>query len=281
MAMLDKRTNAWRDDLADMALQGRVPAARFVTPWPAQVRIPVVPLQRAPRHDSMQVSQALFGETVKVFEEQAGWAWVQLAEDSYVGYVPVEVLSRAIEDATHRVAVPLTYAYPAPDLKSGPALALSLNARLRVTETTGTYLRLAGGGYVFSAHVDPVDVHAADYVAVAEKFLHVPYFWGGKSAHGLDCSGLVQLALQAAGKTCPRDSDMQERDLGTRLESNSISGLRRGDLVFWDGHVGIMKDAETLLHANGHHMLTVTEPVADAIARIAAAGKPVTSLKRV
>jgi cell wall-associated NlpC family hydrolase len=281
MAKLDKRTNAWRDDLADVALQGMVEATRFVAPSLAEVRMPVVPLSRAPRHDSMQVSQALFGEKVKVFAEEAGWAWVQLAEDSYVGYLPAEALARDIVEPSHRVAVPLTHAYPAPDLKSAPAVALPLNARLRVTETSGPYARLATGGYVFTAHLRPEGAHESDPVAVAEKFLHAPYLWGGKSIHGLDCSGLVQLAFQAIGRNCPRDSDMQERELGARLESNSISGLRRGDLVFWDGHVGIMRDGETLIHANGHHMLTVAEPVADAIARIAAAGKPVTSLKRV
>lgn len=281
MATLDKRTHAWRDDLADVALQGRVAAANFVRPWPAQVRRPIVPLLRAPRADSMQVSQALYGEKVMVFEERAGWAWVQLSEDSYVGYVPAEAVIHDVEDPTHRVAVPLTYAYPAPDLKSGPAVALPLNARLRVIETVGSYGRLSRGGFVFSAHLQPEGLYEADFVAVAEKFLHVPYFWGGKSVHGLDCSGLVQLAFQAAGRACPRDSDMQEREMGVTLESNTVSGLRRGDLVFWDGHVGIMTDAETLLHANGHHMLTVAEPVSEAIARIAASGKPVTSLKRV
>ncbi|MBM3519263.1 MAG: NlpC/P60 family protein [Alphaproteobacteria bacterium] len=281
MAILDKRTHAWRDDLADTALQGRVAAKNFVRPWPAQIRKPIVPLLRAPRGDSMQVSQALYGEKVMVFEEREGWAWVQLVEDSYVGYVPADVLTRDVEAASYRVAVPLTYAYPAPDLKSGPAVAMPLNARLRVIETVGSYSRLSGGFFVFSAHLRAEGTHETDFVVVAEKFLHVPYLWGGKSVHGLDCSGLVQLALQAAGRTCPRDSDMQERDVGVTLESNTISGLRRGDLVFWDGHVGIMTDAETLLHANGHHMLTVAEPVSEAIARIAASGKPVTSLKRV
>jgi cell wall-associated NlpC family hydrolase len=275
---LDKRLHAYRDDLADDRLKGRVAAARFVRGQGAVVVAPLAPVMREPRADAMQISQALFGEVVQVFEDQHGWSWVQLRGDHYVGYVASEHLTRDSSAATHRVAVPLTHRYPKPDLKMQPATALPMGASLSVTSQSGDYLALAGGGFVFAPHVMPFDSRQTDFVSVAEQFLHTPYLWGGKSCLGIDCSGLVQVALVAAGFPCPRDSDMQERELGVKLSPDTP--LRRGDLAFWKGHVGIMRDAETLLHANGHHMMTVLEPFNVARDRIAAKGSPVTSIKR-
>ena len=144
----------------------------------------------------------------------------------------------------------------------------------------GRLVALASGGYVFSRHLAGPDEHAADFVAVAEQFCNVPYLWGGRTFAGLDCSGLVQTAMLAAGSACPRDSDMMEASLGTALPADDLKALRRGDLVFWKGHVGIMVDEMRLLHANAHHLRVEIEPLAEAVARIAAAGSPVTSLRR-
>ncbi len=276
----DKRLHAYREDLADAALAGRVEARRFVSPRPMRVIEPILPLYREPRFDAMQLTQALLGETVKLFDEQEGWAWVQLARDGYVGYVNANALGATGLAPSHRVAVPSTFLYPAANLKSQPALAVPLNAEVTVTEQQGAFSRLGDGRFVFSQHLQPVGVFEPDFVAVAERFLHVPYLWGGKSVQGLDCSGLVQLALEAAGVAAPRDSDMQEAALGSSIPHDDFSALRRGDLIFWDGHVGMMTDAVTLLHANGHHMMVVAEPLADAVERIASRYGRMTSVRR-
>lgn len=280
MTELDRRLYAYREDLADVALAGRVEARRFVTPRLMQVVEPVVPLHKQPRFDAMQLTQALLGETVKLFDEQEGWAWVQLVRDGYVGYMNGNALAAPGAAASHRVAVPSTFLYPQANLKSQPALAIPLNAQVTVAEEQGAFSRLAGGRFVFSAHLKQATDFERDFVAVAELYRHVPYLWGGKSVQGLDCSGLVQLALEAAGINAPRDSDMQEADLGTPIAHDDFGNLRRGDLVFWDGHVGIMTDARTLLHANGHHMMVVAEPLAEAAARIARRYGPVTGVRR-
>jgi cell wall-associated NlpC family hydrolase len=155
-----------------------------------------------------------------------------------------------------------------------------MTARIAVIGEDGDYLRMHDGRFVFASHAKPCASVESDFVAVAERFLHVPYLWGGKSAAGLDCSGLLQVALQAAGRGCPRDTDMQEEALGHGLDKTDLNTLARGDLIFWNGHVGIMRDERNLLHANGHHMMVVIEPLTEAVARIAAKGKPVTSIKR-
>jgi cell wall-associated NlpC family hydrolase len=216
----------------------------------------------------MQTTQALMGETVRLFEEEEGWAWVQLSRDGYVGYVNGNALSPDVTEPTHRVAVPSTYLYPEADLKTQPALAVPLNAQLTVRGSAGAFSRLADGRFVYTAHLKPAGEYETDIVAVAEMFRHVPYYWGGKSVQGLDCSGLVQLAFEACGRSALRDSDMQEATLGEALMINDLDGLRRGDLVFWKGHVGIMQDGDTLLHANGHHMLVVSESLRGARERI-------------
>jgi cell wall-associated NlpC family hydrolase len=281
MTKPDKRLHAYRDDLADAALVGRVEAGRFVSPRMMRVVEPVLPLHKEPRFDAMQLTQALLGETVKLFDEQEGWAWVQLARDGYVGYVNANALAAPGLAPSHRVAVPSTFLYPAPNLKSQPALAVPLNAAVTVTGEQGAFSQIGDGRFVFSQHLRPVGVFEPDFVAVAERFLHVPYLWGGKSVQGLDCSGLVQLALEAAGIASLRDSDMQEAALGSAIPNGDFSALQRGDLIFWDGHVGIMTDARTLLHANGFHMMVAAEPLADAAERIAQRYGPVTRVRRI
>jgi cell wall-associated NlpC family hydrolase len=215
-----------------------------------------------------------------VFDEREGWAWVQLDADGYVGYVSADALVYNVVAVTHRVAVPATFIYPQPGLKSQPAEALTLNAGVSVAGQDGDYARVAGGRFVFRGHLRALADHESDFVAVAGRFLHVPYYWGGKSVRGLDCSGLVQLALEACGRACPRDSDMQEAELGEAVPAADLGRLQRGDLVFWDGHVGIMTDGVTLLHANGFHMMVVEEPLAAAAARIAGQGKSITAIRR-
>jgi len=281
MTQLDKRLHAYREDLADVALEGRIVARRFVAPRLMRVIEPVVPVYKEPRFEAMQLTQALLGEAVKVFDEQEGWAWVQLVRDGYVGYVNGNALAAPGLAASHRVAVPSTFLYPAANLKSQPAQAVPLNAEVTVMEEQGAFSRLSDGRFVFSQHLQPQGSFAPDFVTVAEQFQHVPYLWGGKSVQGLDCSGLVQVSLEASGAAAPRDSDMQEAALGTPIPHDDFGSLRRGDLIFWDGHVGIMTDARTLLHANGHHMMVVAEPLAEAAARIARRYGPVTGVRRI
>ena len=280
MNKLDKRLHVFRDELADVSLQGKVEATQFVAGKSAQFIWPVTSILRAPQIDAVQLSQALLGETCMVFENANGWAWMQLDGDGYVGYVQAASLSMDVKVVTHHVASPSTHIYPKPDLKTQPAMSIPMNAKLVVTAREGEYLNLEHGGFVFANHVAAATEYQKDFVAVAEKFLHVPYLWGGKTKLGIDCSGLVQASLHACGINAPRDSDMQENDLGAAIDPNDFSKLQRGDLAFWKGHVGIMRDEVMLLHANGHHMMTVIEPLEVAVARIAAKGHMVTSIRR-
>jgi cell wall-associated NlpC family hydrolase len=280
MSNLDPRLNAFRPDLAELKLKGLVEAARFVEGETCQIVEPIVGLHREPRFDAMQLTQALMGERVRVFDSAEGWAWIKLESDAYVGYVAANALSATPFTATHRVAVPSTFIYRAPDLKTQPVVPVTLNARLHVIDGDDKFLRLADGRFVYAKHLKSAGEYDADFVAVAERFLHVPYLWGGKSVKGLDCSGLVQLSLEATGRSCPRDSDMQEERLGNTLPNDDLERLQRGDLIFWDGHVGIMTDAVHLLHANGFYMQVTHEPLCDAIVRIAASYGKITTIKR-
>jgi cell wall-associated NlpC family hydrolase len=284
---LDPRLNAYRPDLADARLRGKVDAARFIDGKRRRVVADQAPLKRTPAADAQLDSEVLRGEAFLVFEETGeGWAWGQLETDAYVGYVPTAALGAIDPRPTHRVHALRTFIYPGPDLKLPQRGALSLGARVTVAgsaETRGVhYLRLAGNvGAVVATHVEPLDAPlASDFVAVAERFVGVPYLWGGRTSLGLDCSALIQLALAAAGKGAPRDSDLQEAMLGTAIEGGSEAPLRRGDLVFWRGHAAMMIDGEYLVHASGHAMAVVIEPLREAAARMAAAAGPVTSVKR-
>ncbi|MEG9529744.1 MAG: NlpC/P60 family protein, partial [Hyphomicrobiales bacterium] len=263
---LDPRLTPARADLADLRLHGRVTAARYVAAVSRRVTAPAAPLRRAPSDTAGLDTEALLGDAVDVYDEADGFAFVQLVRDGYVGYLPAASLGPAAPEPTHRVTALRTFLYPEPDLKRPVRAHLSLGARLVVTGETDAYLETPGG-FVFARHCAPVTAYAPDYAATAARLLGTPYLWGGRTSLGLDCSGLVQLCLDAAGLPCPRDADMQERDLGHALPRDHAN-LRRGDFVFWRGHVGLMLDSETLIHANGHHMAVAAEPLAEAVARI-------------
>ena len=280
MNAFDTRVTLARPDLAAETLRDRIAASRYATGRVLSVVSATTPLFSEPRADGAMQSELLFGETITVLEQSPeGWSWGQSNLDDYVGYLPSDNLSADFINPTHRVTGLRSFVYPTPSIKGVPVAALSFGARVCVTANHEQFSRLANGAFIISSHLSPLTATGNDPAAFAELFLHTPYLWGGRSSLGLDCSALVQLVLQACDHACPRDSDMQARDLGQALPD--AEALQRNDLVFWKGHVGIMLDQSTLLHASGHHMSVVKEPLHEARTRIRAkTGQDLTVCKR-
>ncbi len=278
---LDPRRNVFRADLASASLTEKVTAEAYVDGLPAQVRRASVPVRLRPEPMYGLETEVLFGDMVHVYEEKGGWAWVQLSRDRYVGYIPSDTLSKKIVKPTHRVRSVGTFVYPSASIKTPPIAHLSLNTELAVSEYGEEFSQLKTGGFVVTRHIAPLDRFAKDFVEVAERFIGTPYLWGGRTRVGIDCSGLVQVSLEAAGFHPPRDTDMQQNEVGTSvLVPEDLEGLRRGDLIFWKGHVGIMTDGIMMLHANAHHMSTVVETLPEAAKRIAQSNGPIVAIKR-
>lgn len=280
----DRRLTPARPDLAAARLRGQVRAARFAEPIAMTVTAPVADMRPAPDPAARLDTQLLHGEAVAAYEIGDDWVWAQAETDGYVGYLPRAALTLGATAPSHRVIAAAAHIYAEPDIKAAVLARLPGSALLAVAEqvggrgTSNTMARLATGGYVPSGQIRPIDSPAADWVAVAEGMMGVPYLWGGRSGDGLDCSSLLQLALAAAGHAFPRDSDMQA---AAAPVLSADTPLRRGDLVFWRGHVGVMLDAQTLLHANAFAMQVAAEPLAAAAPRIAAAGDgPITQHAR-
>lgn len=264
----DPRVTLARPDLADRRLEGLVAAERYEASMTMACAVPTAAIRASASPDAEQWDQLLFGEVFRVLEVKDGYAWGQAARDGYVGFVEAASLAPAGEPPTHAVSAIRTYAFSRPDIKSRPEGLYSLNALVTIEAREGRFAKAAGTGWFVEEHLTPIGRGEADHVAVAERFLGAPYQWGGRESLGLDCSGLVQQALYACVRACPRDTDMQR----TFFPEVAEGERRRGDLVFWKGHVAVLLDAETILHANAHHMATVAEPLAEAIARIEAAG---------
>jgi hypothetical protein len=279
--MHDPRLTPARPDLAAKHLEGKVEAARFVEGEILEVMEALAPVRERPYAGAMLMTEALHGERVTIYDRSGeGWAWGQLQRDGYVGWLPEAALARPMMAPTHRLRAIRSFAFPGPSIKLPPVETLSMGSLLAIVREDGPFAISREGWFLPRPHVADIGDDESDFVAVAERLLGTPYLWGGKSSLGVDCSGLVQLSLNAAGIDCLRDSDMQQGSLGRALDLAEANKLRRGDLLFWKGHVAIARDAGTIVHANAHHMATVIENTEAAIARIKASGSDLVAIKR-
>ncbi len=281
MTQLDPRIHAYREDLAAASLQDRVRAPRYAEGDTRQVVASAAPVRIAPRFDAPLATEALAGELLTAYEYRDGWAWVQLHGDGYVGYMPVDCLSAMVEENTHRISARLTYLYPAPDIKQPPITKLSFSSLVApIGKLEGRFVEILRGGFIFADHLVGIRERARDFVRVAERFVGVPYLWGGKTTLGIDCSGLVQISLQSAGIPCLRDSDMQMASAGEPQDPGKIEAIQRGDLLFWHGHVAIAQSPDWIIHASGYHMEVVVEPLRRALERNAESHGPLLAILR-
>jgi cell wall-associated NlpC family hydrolase len=266
---LDPRIHAFRPDIADLALAGQVFATHYAQPVAWRCTASRVMVRQAPSADAPAISQLLLGEEFAVIDMSGGWAWGYCSHDHYVGYVAAEALSREIAAATHVISTPLALVFAEADIKSDAVVRLPMGARVTALEVNETGFIHTGKGWLHPRHAMPVGDIKADPVAIAEQLIGAPYLWGGRAGDGLDCSGLVQLSLAFCGIFAPRDSDQQQAALGREIPRppSGEAELRRGDLIFFPGHVGFMADAERLIHASAWWMRVQVEPLADVVAR--------------
>lgn len=281
MSEMDHRLTPARADIAASFLKGKVSAQRYVDPVDRRCIAPSAAIRREASATAGMDDQVLYGEEFAVLEERDGWCWGFSRADGYVGWVEASALSAETLEADRKITAVRTYLFPEPNFKKPPLALLNLNARFAAGAVEGRFVEARGAGWLAAEHTAPLSEFAGDFVAVAEAHLGAPYLWGGKESLGLDCSGLVQMALAASDVHVPRDADQQEAALKAMWSDVTAHAERqRGDIVFWPGHVGIMIDSEHLLHANAFTMDVTLEPFAEAEARIREAENPVRTIVR-
>ncbi|WP_088184339.1 C40 family peptidase [Sphingobium sp. Z007] len=274
---LDRRIHAARGDLADLSLAGVLFSAHYARAVPLTCVAAGTAVTSAPTPTAEAVSELLRGETFHALDVMTDWAWGFCGHDGYVGYIRRDALDVA-ETPSHRIIVESAPLFSAADIKS-PIADYWPGGALFSGEVQGGFVACAEG-YIHVRHAEPIDTRPDDWVCVAERYLGQPYVWGGRGHRGIDCSGLVQAALGQAGISAPRDTDLQCEGIGMPIDGDAA--LQRGDLIFFPGHVGIMTDAKTLLHANAHWMAVVKEPLADVVARLADAhAQPIIARRRI
>ncbi|WP_208441337.1 C40 family peptidase [Bartonella raoultii] len=271
MISKDPRLHAFREDLADKRLETEVTAQRFVQGEKRRVNVPVAGLFKENNKKSEMQTECLFGEELLIFEHGETMSWGQSLKDNYVGYIDTKALCTSTVKQTHTVSVPRTFRYFQADLHGPMECPLSMGSKVTVVDEVEVhktlYSILENGRAITSNHLSPIGHVYKDYVTVAEMFIRTPYLWGGASGFGLDCSGFIQLSMMMTGQMVLRDTDMQQKTIGTPLSENDK--LQRGDLIFWQGHAAIMVDHENIIHANGFSMDVIIEPLEKVITRIA------------
>ncbi|WP_435230133.1 NlpC/P60 family protein [Pseudopelagicola sp. nBUS_20] len=286
---MDRRLLASNGRVANEKLRGKVTAGRFVASTRYMVVASISPILPAPDPTGLRDRELAFGETFDCLSIADGFAFGSAARDGYVGYVQADQISKNFLKPTHRV-VAQSYRRHTPALKaSSPPYHMPIGARVAVREVYHDHCDWAeidlptadstvnnGCAYMPMQHLQALVPAAYDAVSEAERYLGVPYLWAGNSGFGIDCSGLVQAALLACGKSCPGDSDQQETDF-----PNASGPYQPGDLLFWEGHVALVSNPSTLIHASAHHMSVIHEPIIAALDRIQSqGGGPLTAHKR-
>lgn len=294
--MSDPRLTPANDRVAHVSLRHLYPDRQAVKGVWMRVTAPVADLRISP--DRPRARQMLAGARFLTLDRTGDWVFGQSGRDGYVGWVLAGTLGPDMA-VSHRISALSTHVYPAPDLKVEPVGCLPCGALVAVAadgvapgavsathaaqqspaqtaaqsaaqSAARGFAALSGGGFVPWPHLTALDQPAADPVDEALRFVGVPYLWGGNSAAGIDCSGLVQVAFWGCGLDCPGDSDMQRATVGVVVDSSSPP--LRGDLIFWDGHVALCAGSDQIVHANAYHMAVTVEGFTATCARIVVMG---------
>lgn len=277
--MIDRRRFPSNGRVAHDSLKDKVEGVSFVSGLEKQIIEPVVGLHKEP--NGPMDRQLVYGDRFLELDQDhnTGFSFGQMLSDQYVGYVKTHALGN-IGPTTHKVRALNAHIYPKANIKTVPVMTIPLGAKLNVMDNENGFVQLSSGGFVPVQAVTLIADYEHDPIDVAKKFLNVAYLWGGDSYCGIDCSGLIQAAFSGCGIFSPRDSDMQEKELGSLLPDDAV--LQTNDLVFWPGHVGMMIDAQNIIHANAHHMRVTIEPLTKVSNRILKAeGKKISSIKRI
>ena len=266
-SVFDPREYAYKAGLAADYMRGLIGSQKFVVGKMFQVKINVASLKKSPDQSSEQVSELLFGEEIIIYEIVNAWAWGQSQTDGYVGYVSMDHISSKVQENTHEVTALRAFVYRQPDIKAPTITCLSMSSQLSITHSKGLFAHIENLGWIFEKSIRALGGIESDFVSVAQKFTGTPYLWGGRSSFGIDCSGLVQLSLRGVGVLCPRDTDQQASSVGSPI-NDEITKLLRGDLIYMNGHVAIMVDPNTILHANAFHMSVEHESLDGFLSRL-------------
>ena len=223
---------------------------------------PLSDIYKKPDVVSEVTSQILYGEKFKIISKNKSWIKIKVLYDNYIGYIKNKDYTKD-HKPTHKIFILKANIYN--KQKNKTKYFLPFASRISMIQESKKFIEFEKNKWIKKSDVKNINHIEKDYLKVLKFFLKTKYVWGGKTYRGIDCSAILQLFFYYNNKFYPRDTKDQIK-YSTKKSKSEI--FKKGDIIFWKGHVAICINAKKLIHAYGPEKKVLIMNIAETINRI-------------